>query len=145
MLKKSKNVCNIMLNASYSIKLLLHLQKATKLERKKIIEWAKLNLVNNGTTVSRAELTGPISFSNSGIKEAINQPHKHYHEKNEAIKDIVQLLGSSIYSGNAEDVKGRCLRYHYFRVTINDDDSFIVVKEHYDNTLRFYTIVDRIK
>lgn len=103
----------------------IQMQKKIKLNRKEIIEWAKSNLVNNRTTVIRSELHSPISFSNSGIKEALNQPHNHYHEKNKAIKDIVILLESSAYAGSAEDGKGKCLRFHYFKITINDDDSFM--------------------
>ncbi len=113
--------------------------------RKEIINWAKLNLVNNGATVFRAEINNHISFSNSGIKEAINQPHNHYHEKNLAIKDILILLEQAKYEGNAVDVKNRCLRFHYFKTTINNDESFIVVKENYDDTFKFYSIVDHIK
>lgn len=123
----------------------LHLQKATSLERKAIIDWARLNLVNNGVTVPRAELRGNISFSNSGIKEAVNQPHNHYSEKNQAIKNIVDLLLNATYTGSAIDTKGRCLQFHYFEITINEDDSFIVVKENYDGTFRFYSIVDHMK
>jgi hypothetical protein len=121
------------------------LQKTKSLERKKILDWAKLNLVNSGVTVSRAELNNDISFSNSGIKEAVNQPHNHYHEKNQAIKNIVDLLLNSTYAGTAKDTKGRCLQFHYFKTTINGDDSFIVVKENYDRTFRFYSIVDHMK
>ena len=123
----------------------LHLQKATALERKEIIDWAKSELVNKGVTVSRSELKGHISFTNKGIKEALNQPHNNYHAKNQAIKNIVELLENSIYAGSAEDVKARRLKFHYFKTIIKEDDSFIVIKEGYDNTFRFYSIVDRIK
>lgn len=115
------------------------------MERKEILEWAKINLVNNEASVFRVELNNHISFSNSGIKEALNQPHNHYHEKNRAIKDILILLQHSKYEGNAVDVKNRCLRFHYFKTAINNNESFIVVKENYDNTFKFYSIVDRIK
>ncbi len=113
--------------------------------RKDIIDWAKTNLVENHLTVFRVELAHKISFSNNGIKEAINQPHNHYFEKNDAIIDIVSLLEASIYVGNATDSKGKCLQYHYFKTKINNDDSFIVVKENYDGTHIFYTIVDHMK
>lgn len=114
-------------------------------ERKEIIAWAKINLVNKHITVFRAELNGYIGFSNSGIKEAINQPHKHYDEKNKAIRNIVELLKNAQYVKYAEDVKARCFGFYYFKTTINDFDSFIVVKKNYDNTLRFYSIVDNLR
>ena len=51
------------------------------MERKEIINWAKSNLVNNQAAVIRTELNNHISLSNSGIKEAINQPHNHYYRR----------------------------------------------------------------
>jgi len=126
---------------------LLHLQKAIKLGRKEIISWAKSELVNKRVTVLKAELNGNISFSVSGIKEALNQPHNHYHEKNQAIINIVKLIENSSYAGSAVDTKKKCVQFHYFKTIINGEDSFIVVKENYDINFKFtfYSIVDRIK
>jgi len=115
------------------------------MERRRIREWAKDNLVITGVTVFRIELKTPIGFTNNGIKEALNQPHNHYQEKNLSIMAIVRLIETAIYEGTAIDMKGTCLQFHYFKTTINNDDSFIVVKENYDGTHVFYTIVDRIK
>ena len=115
------------------------------MERRRIREWAKDNLVIAGVTVFRIELKSPIVFKNNGIKEALNQPHRCYEEKNVAIMDIVNLIETAVYEGNAIDTKGSCLQFHYFKTTISSDDSFIVIKENHDGTHIFYTIVDRRK
>ena len=115
------------------------------MERKVILEWAKVNLVPNNVKIFRTEINAHIEFSNSGIKEAINQPHSHYILKNRAIYDIISLLQTSEYIGSAIDLKGRCLSFHYFKIPINGEESFAVIKENYDNTFKFYSIVDKLK
>ncbi len=116
-----------------------------KTERIAIKEWAIENLINNNTTVYKKELDKPIQFTIKGIKEAINQPHKHYVEKNEAIYRIVDLISDSIYIKQLADNKGRFNCFHYLEIEIQNEPAWIVLREKFDGTIDFYTIVDFLK
>lgn len=105
----------------------LYLKETLKDQRKEIKEWAKQNLV--GKTITHPNIDGEIHFTTTGIKEAINQPHKHILEKNEAIKDIVNLIKKSVFIKSDIDNKGRDILYHYFATTINGEISFITIKK----------------
>jgi hypothetical protein len=59
---------------------------ANKERIKELKSWAKEHL--SGKVVYCKELGKDIHFTNTGIKEYLNQPHKHYYEKNELIKNI---------------------------------------------------------
>ena len=61
-----------------------------KRQRAEIREWAKENLI--GKQMSVPGLDMPISFTSTGIKEALNQPLKYLLEKNEAVLSIKSLL-----------------------------------------------------
>ncbi len=50
-----------------------------KQSRSIVREWAKTNLI--GKRVQVKGLDKPVSFTSTGIKEALNQPHKHLLEK----------------------------------------------------------------
>lgn len=115
-----------------------------KRQRAEIRDWAKANLL--GRSVSVPGLDRPVTFTSTGIKEAINQPHKHLYEKNEAIRDIVGLLGNSVYVLKREDDKGRPFVYHYFQIEIMGEPSYIVIRENVNNKLiDFYSIVEKLK
>ncbi len=120
----------------------LYLKETLKDQRKEIKEWAKQNLV--GKTITHPNIDGEIHFTTTGIKEALNQPHKHILEKNEAIKDIVNLIKKSVFIRSDKDSKGRDILYHYFATTINSEISFITIKKE-ANRNSFYTITDSIK
>ena len=93
-----------------------------------------------------AGLDKPVSFTSTGIKEALNQPHKFLLEKNEAIRHIESLLKNAKYVRTAPDVKGRNFKYHYFETEIAGKSSFIVIRENTDNKLTdFYSIVEKLK
>ena len=67
--------------------------------RKKILDFAKQNLIKK-IKIKRVipeKEEKEINFSTKGIKEAINQPHKFYNEKNKAILNIVSLIKTSEY------------------------------------------------
>ena len=66
-----------------------------KEQRKVLKEWAKANIV--GKTIEVPSICKHITITVSGIKEALNQPHKHYFEKNEAIKEIENQLATSTF------------------------------------------------
>ncbi len=115
-----------------------------QVQRKVIKTWAKTNLVNTNKTVKHKKIDGDIKFTTTGIKEALNQPHKHILEKNEAIHNIVHLIKNAEYVRTDDDVKGRKAKYHYLKIQIEKEDSFIVIKEHVGK-IDFYSIIDKIK
>lgn len=51
-----------------------------KESRTETLAWAKSNLA--GSSVNVEKLNKPVVFTVTGIKEALNQPHKHYIAKN---------------------------------------------------------------
>ncbi len=118
------------------------LHQTLKQQRKTIKEWAKTNLTNK--TVKHKALDKEIYFTVKGIKEALNQPHKHIIAKNKAIKRIDTLIKKAEYIRSGIDSKGRNIKYHYLKIFINNEPSFIVIKEEEGrNTL--YSITDKLK
>lgn len=113
-----------------------------KEQRNSIKSWAKEHLLDK--KVKHSSLEKEIGFSVTGIKEALNQPHKHLMLKNEAIKNIEELIKSAEYIGSSNDNKGRTTIYHYLKIYIAGEESFIVLKEN-GNGVYFYTITDKIK
>ncbi len=113
-----------------------------KEQRKTIKDFAKQNIV--GKTIKYKDIEKPIQFTVTGIKEALNQPHKHIVEKNEAIKDIANLIKKAEYIRADDDIKGRKIKYHYLGITIQNEDSFVVLKEE-KGVVSFYSITDKIK
>ena len=118
-------------------------QKAEiKKQRIDILGWAKKTLV--GKEIARPEFAQPITFTVGGLKEAINQPHKHYMGKIEAIRYIDKLILRGEYIGSAGDTKGRPFTFHYLKIKIGGVDSFIVLREE-KGSLVFYSLVEKIR
>jgi hypothetical protein len=67
----------------------------------------------------------------SGIKEWLNQPHRHYAEKNEALLNLRKLMQESEYLGVKTDPKGRdyIKNGHIFKTIIAGDSSWVIVSE----------------
>ena len=116
----------------------------TKQRRKEIKEIAKALLV--GQVLSHPYFPHDIYINVSGIKEWLNQPHKHYVEKNEALLKLTTLLYESEYLGAVKDPKGRdyITASHLFRTTIGEDDSWIIVNETIWNECWIHSISDNI-
>jgi hypothetical protein len=116
-----------------------------KEQRKRIRDWAKSNLVGKSLYLPGQDIT--VNFSSGGIKEAINQPHKYIIQKNELIKNIEELIVNADFVKSENDRTGdENYIFHYFRVLINEEDSFIVLKEiKKERKIIFYSIVDKIK
>lgn len=117
-----------------------------KTERKEIRDFARQNLIGK-TTVKINEIKYPIEFTGKGIAEALNQPHKYLREKNAIIKYIKQMIKQGEYVRFDKDIKGNIMikGYHYIKIKINGEESFIVIREHSDKKATFYTITDKIK
>lgn len=124
-------------------KLMLKLE--VKEQRKRIKQWATENLVSTRMWVPG--MNTEIGFNVSGIKEALNQPHKYLKEKNDALLKMPDLLRKAEYVRFDPDTKGNPMvkGYHYLKVRIAEEDSYIVVRELENGKRYFYTIVERIK
>lgn len=114
-------------------------------QRNEIRSWAKDNII--GKTVLVHGIKNPVEFTVSGIKEALNQPHKYIRAKNEAIYNLIDLLKDAEYLMERPDEKGNpmVLKYHYLRIKISEHDSYAVVRELIDGRCQFYSIVERLK
>lgn len=115
-----------------------------KLQAKNVRNWAADKLV--GKTAGQADISG-ITFTNQGVKEALNQPHSHPFEKNQAIYRIRQLISESRYVKTMPDAKGRIdFKWHYLQTDIAGKISYIVIREDLTTGKKiFYCIVDSIK
>lgn len=121
----------------------LEFKEKLKTQRTQIKAWAKKNLI--GKTVTHPKISTEIYFTVTGIKEALNQPHKHIIKKNEAVMNIEKLIENAEFVRADEDMKGRKFKYHYLKTSINKDDSYIVIREVTDDITTFYSITDKIK
>jgi SPP1 gp7 family putative phage head morphogenesis protein len=109
---------------------------------KELRVWAKENL--KGETVSHPECNEKIHFTMTGIKEYLNQPHDHYYEKNEMIKEIIPVLKNSKYMGVTHH-KGNTS--HIFEIEIQGDKSWLIanVMDGKDKDVVFYSITQSDK
>lgn len=82
-------------------------------------------------TLLNPEFNKKIRITGSGIDEWLNQPHKHYAEKNEALLSLERLMETSKYLGCVEDPRKRrdVLKCHLFEATIGSESSWIIVHE----------------
>lgn len=114
-------------------------------QRKAVASWAKENLV--GKTVLIAKIINPVEFTMNGIKEAINKPHKRIIAKNEALRNIVDLLKEGSYVMERTEDKGNPMvnKYHYVKIKIAGEASYAVIRELIDGRMQFYAIVERLK
>lgn len=86
-----------------------------------------------------------ITISKKGIKEWLNQPHKHYESKNELLLKIDEVLSTSIYKGVLPDINNDSISAHLFETTINGDLSWIIVRLTPEDIARLYSITDSDK
>ena len=70
-------------------------------------------------------------ISGAGIKEWLNQPHKHFYEKNEALLELPSLYRNAEYLNRTKDPKIRegVVYSHIFRTSIAGEDSWLIVHE----------------
>ncbi|MCO5253620.1 MAG: phage minor head protein [Bacteroidetes bacterium] len=108
-----------------------------------LISWAKESLISK--TVNK-EGVGKIHFTNKGIKEALNQPHKEWDEKNFALYQIIDLIENGFFIKSVPDAKGRNFVWYYIETRVAGVKSYIVLRENIeDGHIVFYSIVDNIK
>lgn len=115
-----------------------------KTSRRLTMEWARQNL--QGKTMTELQTGKQILFTGKGIKEAINQPHSHYLQKNEAITEVLWRFPLSEFVCEKPDPERPDYSYRYYRTEIECEDSYLVIRENWITGLvDFYSIVDKIK
>ena len=112
--------------------------------RKEIRNKAKTLLI--GQVLSHPYFPHDIYINVSGIKEWLNQPHKYYAEKNEALLNLPELLSKAEYLDSVVDPKGRdyVVASHLFKTKIAEDDSWIIVNETIWNEFLIHSVSDNI-
>lgn len=115
------------------------------LQRKEVAQWAKDNLAGKSVLVNK--ISNPVEFTMNGIKETINKPHRKIFAKNEALRNIIQLLKDGSYVMERKEDKGNPMvhKYHYVKIEIDGEDSYAVVRELIDGREQFYAIVEKLK
>lgn len=83
-----------------------------------------------------------IHITGKGIKEWINQPHKYYLEKNEALLDVERILSDSKYLGCGTDVHDSSVTVHLFETEIKEESSWIIVREFNNGKVNLHSISD---
>lgn len=114
-------------------------------QRKAVREWAKENLAGKSTVVQGVQ--NPVEFTMNGIKEALNQPHRYVHAKNEALRDIISLLKDGTYIKECPEEKGNPMirKYHYIKIAIAGKPSYAIIRELTDGRVQFYSIVEKLR
>ncbi len=86
------------------------------------------------------------SLSKNAVKEFLNQPHKHYGEKNELLLDIKRVFKSALYLGvNIAYNKSGVKYSHIFSIEVAGDPSWLVVREYDDGVCCLYSCSDNPK
>ena len=115
-----------------------------KVSRKLTMTWAKQNL--QGKRLLELKTGKWIQFTGKGIKEAVNQPHSHYLEKNEAITEILWRFPLAEFTCEIFDAGRPDYSYRYYSSEIAGEPSYIVIRENWiTGIIDFYSIVDKIK
>ncbi|GHT47791.1 hypothetical protein AGMMS49965_25960 [Bacteroidia bacterium] len=107
---------------------------------KNLRNWAKENILHK--TVLHPKFKKEIRFTNSGVKEYLNQPHKHFNEKNELIKNIDNVIYLSEYKGNTMAHNNKDAISHIFEIEIAGDKSWLIVREYKNKDVVLYSISD---
>jgi len=111
-------------------------------QRRKEIAREAEHLTNE--TLTNDGLEQQIIVTKKAIKEWLNQPHKHYAEKNEMLLDIKAILANSKYLGRIDDYKNKkdIEGLHLFETNINGDKTWIIVREYKFGRMALYSISD---
>ena len=115
------------------------LSEAVRARRKEIREEAQ-SLISH--IFIHPEFKKEARISNTGIKEWINQPHKHYAEKNELLLKLKEVFPTTHYDGWIKGKNNPKIKVHLFGTEISGDKSWILVREHPNGQILFYSVSD---
>lgn len=117
-------------------------------ERKFVGDLLRDNLVGKTTKVSIEGLTADVNYTSRKLSKAVSQPHADQLDKTRALLNIERLMQSSKFIKtvpNHAEYKTQVKQYHYLLTEVGGKPSYIVLEEHNDGTIYFYSIVDRLK
>lgn len=83
-----------------------------------------------------------ITLTNRGVKEWLNQPHKHFAEKNEMLLNIGNVIEKAKYLGYGADKHDPMIKAHLFETKISGDKSWIIVREFPNGNTVIHSISD---
>ena len=111
-----------------------------KQRRKQIREYAKHFIDKD---FENKDFERRTTVSGVSLKEMLNQPHKHYNEKNEAILHLDLLYKNATYLGPLIKKPGVNYDSYLFETEIAGEKSWIVVKQNFNvRHCVIYTISD---
>lgn len=92
--------------------------------------------------IKHPQLNEPIKLYTNGLNEFLNQPHKHYLEKNEMLLNIKNVLSKSKYVG-VSNHKGKLS--HIFETELKGQKTWIIIDDKKGRGLGVYSISDSDK
>ncbi|WP_157600916.1 hypothetical protein [Persicobacter sp. CCB-QB2] len=113
-----------------------------RLERKLMLEWAK------GELKGTYQVGGsPAVLHTSGIKEILNQPHRDYALKNRILFALEEVLENAEFVRTDPNTKANPLisQFHYYKIQVNQQDSFLVLRELANGERQIYSVVESLQ
>lgn len=100
-----------------------------------------------GEVLGNEEFGQDIQVTIKGIKEFLNQPHRHFAFKNELILDIKDVIRAAVYKGYTPYHKENPMYVwsHIFEITLQGDKTWIIVREDVNGNMMFHSISDSDK
>lgn len=112
------------------------------LSTKDLRERAKRTL--RGVEMRNPQFPYPVTISNNGIKEWINQPFKDYTAKNKAILRLPKIFSEADYLGYGPDKHDGRREMHLFGTKIRNTESWIIVRNE-NHSYQIHSISDSPK
>lgn len=94
------------------------------------------------TVIRNPDFQKDIQITGRGIKEWLNQPHRYYEKKNEMLLDIASVIKDAEYLGEGSDKHDPTIKAHLFETEINNEKSWIIIRESFDGKVRLHSISD---
>lgn len=118
-------------------------RQSMRFERKLIQRYAKARLTNKTYNTLKQK---NIQLSNRNAKEWLNQPHRDYTHKNRLLLSLDEVMNKAVFVKSEANEKGGLAKmFHYYKITLQEKDSYIIIKELNNETLQIYSIVDSLK
>ena len=90
----------------------------------------------------------PITYQ--AVKCITGKPHKYAEQRNDACRNLQDLMKDAEYKGYSLDIKeepvpghGDAAKWHYYKIKLNGEPSFVIVKERKNGQVLFHAIQDK--
>ncbi|MBP5797528.1 MAG: hypothetical protein J6W26_04580 [Bacteroidales bacterium] len=111
-------------------------------KRRKEIKKIALSTLRNAEPVFHKQAQLSITITGGGIEEYLNQPHKHYFEKNEMLLRIRSVLEQATYMG-ISSLRGK--KSFVFETELCGEKTWLIVNEVKGRGASLYSISDSDK